>query len=1525
MDARPTEARAAQGPPGAAPTRRDWTRARRFLLVAAAAGLADILVGLLAPPGRPALVLHDGLQLAAAVTAAFACFACGQGHPGRARAGWRLVGAGAAAWALGQVAWTWHEVVLQVPPPVAGPSDAAYLAMYPLVVAGLLVLSPVADLRGLGRAALVLDGVLSSMTVAVLAWPLVLDPALHDAGHAVDGYVTVAYPLSDIVVLGLAGGALLRGKASWRSGYGLVYLAFLLILAADLGYAAGVLGAGYATGAVLDAGWIVGFLVLAAAASAPTAAAARSGETYAQVIGHLLPLVAVVGSIFAVFASLLREGTVDFGLGLAISVTVLLAAARQGIAGWEFRVAARQREAAQADYRALFANMTEGVAHCRMLHEDGRPDFVYLRVNQHFDSLTGMKDVVGKRVSQLVPGIQGMNPEVWAAYARVAHGGRPERLEVEVKGLGRWFSIGTYAAGPGEFVAVFANITERKQAEERLRFQARLLDSVGQAVMATDASGRITYWGPGAVALYGWNAGEVLGRSVVEVTPSEASQAQAEQIMTSLGAGKPWSGEFVVRRKDGSSFHALVRDDPILDDDGRLVGIIGVSQDISGTKQLELDLRERMKELTALSAVATAGAKADDLQALLDHAVHSLEKAFLHDDAWVLARAGGLQATSEGVQPDGAELRSVRALDGEGAISVRYRRRHEAKDDGPFLKEERALVDAVADLLTTVMGRKVEAERVRFQAHLLESVSQAVTATDLEGRVTYWNPAAERLFGWPRAEAIGRPIVDLWGDVLVLSPQAGPEEPAAAGDYPMRRKDGSPILVNLATSPLLGPGGALDGFIAIAQDATEARAQALALRRRERALTLISAMNETLIHAESEPQLLQDICDLAVQTGGYRLAWVGLARDTPGHPVEPVAWAGKGSDYLRTLGVTWDNAPRGQVTGKCIREGRTVTMRDIARDPTYGPWREQALAQGYAASISLFLPLGEARGALMMYSEQPEAFEADEVSLLEQMAADLAFGVRTLRLRAKEAALAAMLDDAQALSRIGAWEYDPAARKVTWTREVYRIHEVPESFDPGDPSRDMRFYAEADQRRLDAAFRAAVEQGRPYDLELRLTTARGRQRDVRTVGIPEMRDGKVVRVRGNLMDITEQKAAHEALRRSEERLREAQATAHLGAWELDVPSGRLTWSDEIFRLFEVDQARFGATYEAFLAAIHPEDRKLVDEAFRASLEERKPYAIAHRLLMPDGRVKHVLERGRSEYGPDGKPVRSVGTVLDVTEQHAAEEARRELERKDREVKRLQDLNKMRMEFLNTAAHDLKTPLTPLKLQMATLRLKGSLDPSQRESLDLMDRNLNRFQVLIDDMLDAARLQSGRIKLRREAVELAPLVKEAIASFRESAEQAKVELTLGTLPSVRIDADPTKCMQVLMNLVSNAVKFTPPGGRVDVSIEATASQAVVQLRDTGLGMSAEQLGRLFQPFVRLHEEVKGVAKGTGLGLYISKGIVEEHGGRLWAESEGSGKGSTFRVAWPLAGVARSDQAGGDGKPGNGKLMPAPAAA
>lgn len=270
----------------------------------------------------------------------------------------------------------------------------------------------------------------------------------------------------------------------------------------------------------------------------------------------------------------------------------------------------------------------------------------------------------------------------------------------------------------------------------------------------------------------------------------------------------------------------------------------------------------------------------------------------------------------------------------------------------------------------------------------------------------------------------------------------------------------------------------------------------------------------------------------------------------------------------------------------------------------------------------------------------------------------------------------------------------------------------------------------------------------------------------------------------------------------------------------------------------------------------------------------------------------------------GGAVGSLLVCVDVTEQ-------KDVER--RLLAEFREMDRMKTHFINTAAHELNTPLTPLLIQLHLLAgARGaSLTDAQRRSLGIIRQNVERLAQLVGDLLDVARLQAGHLKLQPRAVDLGEALGQAVEEFRGSAAVAGVALGLDAPEGPPARVDPKRLQQVMANLLGNALKFTPAGGRVEVRLAYRGDEAEVRVRDTGVGIAAEDIPRLFQPFVQLDNPMRDKAGGTGLGLHISKGIVERSGGRLWCESAGRGLGATFAFALPLAAPALAASAGGAG--------------
>lgn len=234
----------------------------------------------------------------------------------------------------------------------------------------------------------------------------------------------------------------------------------------------------------------------------------------------------------------------------------------------------------------------------------------------------------------------------------------------------------------------------------------------------------------------------------------------------------------------------------------------------------------------------------------------------------------------------------------------------------------------------------------------------------------------------------------------------------------------------------------------------------------------------------------------------------------------------------------------------------------------------------------------------------------------------------------------------------------------------------------------------------------------------------------------------------------------------------------------------------------------------------------------------------------------------------------------------------------REIQRLGELDAFRMQFINNAAHELRTPLTPLRMQLHVLAQQraASFTPQEQRGFAMLQRNVDRLSTLVDDLLEVSRYQSGHMAVEPIAADLHKVLHEAVETFQPAAAAKQVRLVLDAKgdPGGRFDA--RRITQVVYNLLSNALKFTPPEGRIDVTCGSDATHWTVQVRDSGQGIRPELIPKLFQPFSQVHEANPGQT-GAGLGLFICRALVELHGGTIAAESKGLGGGTTFTVRLP----------------------------
>ncbi len=383
--------------------------------------------------------------------------------------------------------------------------------------------------------------------------------------------------------------------------------------------------------------------------------------------------------------------------------------------------------------------------------------------------------------------------------------------------------------------------------------------------------------------------------------------------------------------------------------------------------------------------------------------------------------------------------------------------------------------------------------------------------------------------------------------------------------------------------------------------------------------------------------------------------------------------------------------------------------------------------------------------------------------------------------------------------------------------------------------------------------------------------------------------------------ITEINQAKEALRESDQRLNDAQRMAHIGSWELDLVTGRLEWSDEVFRIFGVDPEKFEASYETFLAGIHPDDRARVSAAYAESLKNRTPYKIEHRLRMPDGTIKNVLECCKTFFDADGSPIRSVGTVQDITRQRQTEAA----------LRRSQKMDAIG-QLSGGIAHDFNNQLGVIIGYLDFLRNHFPEGEKPRQWVDTATRATLRCMDLTRQLLAFSRRQARD----RTAIDLNAILRELETMIARSVTpEVSVQYFLAD-DLWQTETDPGEFQDAILNLVINARDAMPNGGQLLIEtrnkqleeeyallnpgLEA-GDYVQLMLSDTGTGMSKETLEHLFEPFFSTKPE----GKGTGLGMAMVYGFVKRHGGYIKAYSE-PGMGTTIRIYLPRSTASTASQ-------------------
>ena len=369
------------------------------------------------------------------------------------------------------------------------------------------------------------------------------------------------------------------------------------------------------------------------------------------------------------------------------------------------------------------------------------------------------------------------------------------------------------------------------------------------------------------------------------------------------------------------------------------------------------------------------------------------------------------------------------------------------------------------------------------------------------------------------------------------------------------------------------------------------------------------------------------------------------------------------------------------------------------------------------------------------------------------------------------------------------------------------------------------------------------------------------------------------------------------LRDHQEQFQQALAFAHVGAWELDPSTGAIDCTAQCKANLGLPSDVALDEHRFFTELVYPDDRARVRETMLHAIENREPFEVEYRVVWPAQSVHWILVRAAGRYLGDGTLKSMLGFTLDITRRKEAELEQQAIAQAEKRAREESDRAARAMDhFVTAVSHELRSPLGAILSWTALLQRAGDASHVVRVT-DVIERNARQLSHMVDDLLDSGAIATGKLSVNRQPVDLGALAGNVAEDIRMKAEAKGLRLKADDIRSCLVMADESRMKQVVWNLLSNAVKFSA-SGTVELVVGVNGDKAELSVRDSGSGIEAEALGRIFERFEQIGAEGAGRVGGLGLGLWLVKHLVDLHDGSVFAESAGRGQGATFHVLLPL---------------------------
>ncbi len=1057
----------------------------------------------------------------------------------------------------------------------------------------------------------------------------------------------------------------------------------------------------------------------------------------------------------------------------------------------------------------------------------------------------------------------------------------------------------------------------KEKVQNRLKLYGHALRGIKECVFITDLKSKTIFVNPSFESVYGYLESEILGQNIpVLYSGSITDEKRKEIISAALKSG--WKGELVNSRSDGSLFYINLSASVIRDEEGRVDSIVGIVQDITEEKNTRALLEKRNSLLNLLNDVSMGSNKAESVKDYLHLTINKICEYTHWDIGHFLFHKDGVLSSSgiwlDKMAPEFDVFKAYSeelAMDSKNSIfeeSLKERKPGWMKvsEMDPksynradlmnkialkaciwipvismnnvigilefFIKKETEPDKEIIDCLRNIsieLGSYAERndylelilEREKHFKAIADTAHDAIVTADSDGKIIYVNSSVTDIFGYKTDDLIGK-------DLTFIMPEK----------YRKKHKESFGNNLRTGESKIIGRTIELSGR---RSDGSEFPLElSLAKWEMDDRFYFTGMIRDISLRKQIESELIDK---QKMLEDSQKIAKLGSWEWDPS--TDSVIW----SDEMFTIyGLkAGDFTPTFRGFMDCVHPEDAQKVKHILSQAVISK-------ENFDFYHRIILPEGE----IKILKAQGEVITDEKGKTLKVVGTGL--DVTQVR-QAEEKIIESekKLKEAQRMAKLGSWEWDAVNDIVIWSEEMYNIFEVEQGTIISNDSY-LALLDEDGKKQRARAIDEALKNSKPFNYYLKFITPSGKHKLLSSQGeIEKDGSGRILRMVGTVMDVTSIKEAEERIRESEKQLKEAQSIAKLGSWEIDLKQGTISWSDELFRIYEIEPGVESLDYDNMRKFIHQDDRVVMDELTKRMQEMPSNADLDYRIITHKGRLKYLSLDIRVENDSDGKPVRLYGSVQDITEIKLVEEELRKTNAKLIETqKELIHNEKLAAlgRFSSGIAHEIRNPLANISA-LAQLVSKAKIeDEKMKKHLKYILVNTDIANKIIKDLLNFASPE----EMVYDHISIKGMIESLINSVEARCVESKIAVSKNInkdLPEIR--ADKVKLENALLNFISNAIDAMPGGGNLSIRsfFDKVHQEIIIDVIDNGQGIPPENLDKIFEPFFTTKET------GTGLGLGLAYQTIRSHHGILNIYSE-PGKGTRVEIKLPVRNISEN---------------------